>query len=169
LSRRAVALVTLAPSALVASTPLVLARQGEPLWRLTLPLAAWSLLGMDVLAPPDRDPDGALRLLRVGAAGQMLLLALAAPPLLEKRESGRALFSRPRAGGAGLGAWARRDGRLLTTTRVREAEGPMRSRARRPQDRRWWCGPAERRILARSRSSARVGDRAAGNALAEVR
>jgi hypothetical protein len=176
LSRRAAALVTLALSALVASLPLVLARQGEPLWRLTLPLAAWSLLvGWMFSRRLDRDPDGALRLLRVGAAGLLLLLALAAPPLLESRESGRALFA-PAAGREVLawGAWrtAWMAGYFYNDARVREAqdlEEIARTVATGPAL--VLCGPAERRLLQRARGrSVRVlasGPR--GNTLVEVR
>jgi hypothetical protein len=39
-----------------------------------------------------RDPGGTLAVLRVGGAGLLLLLAFAAPPVLEARESGRSLF-----------------------------------------------------------------------------
>jgi hypothetical protein len=38
------------------------------------------------------DPAGALRLLRIGAAGLLVLLTLAAPEILARRESGQRLF-----------------------------------------------------------------------------
>jgi len=38
------------------------------------------------------DPAGALRLLRIGAPGLLVLLTLAAPPILARRESGHRLF-----------------------------------------------------------------------------
>ena len=38
------------------------------------------------------DPAGAFRLLRIGGAGLLLLVALAAPPVVARRESGRDLF-----------------------------------------------------------------------------
>ena len=38
------------------------------------------------------DPAGAFRLLRIGAPGLLVLLALAAPPVLARRESGQRLF-----------------------------------------------------------------------------
>jgi 4-amino-4-deoxy-L-arabinose transferase-like glycosyltransferase len=176
LGRRAVALVTLALSALVASLPLVLARQGEPLWRQTVPLAAWSLLvGWTFSRRLDRDPDGALRLLRVGAAGQLLLLALAAPPLLEKRESGRALFAP--AGGREVLAWgawrtAWMAGYFYNDARVREVQGLEEiTRAAPAGPLVVLCGPAERRILQRARglSVRLLANGPRGNVLVEVR
>ena len=38
------------------------------------------------------DTAGALRLLRIGAAGLLLLVLLVAPPVVARRESGRSLF-----------------------------------------------------------------------------
>jgi 4-amino-4-deoxy-L-arabinose transferase-like glycosyltransferase len=176
LTRRVMALVTLGFSALVAALPLVLARQGEPLWRLTVPLAAWSLMvGWMFSRRLGRDPDGALRLLRVGAAGLLLLLALAAPPLLEKRESGRALFG-PAAGREVLvwGAWrtAWMAGYFYNDARVREAPGLEEiARAAASGPVLVLCGPGERRLLQRARGlSVQVlatGPR--GNVLVDVR
>jgi 4-amino-4-deoxy-L-arabinose transferase-like glycosyltransferase len=176
LGRRVVALVTLALSALVAAVPLLLARRGEPLWRLALPLAAWSLLvGWTFSRRLDRDPEGALRLLRVGAAGLLVLLALAAPPLLERRESGRALFA-PAQGREVLawGAWrtAWMAGYFYNDARVREARGLDEiTRAASAGPALVLCGPAERRLLQRARAlSARLlatGPR--DNVLMEVR
>jgi hypothetical protein len=122
-----------------------------------------------------RDPEGALRLLRVGAAGLPLLLALAAPPILEKRESGRALFA-PAAGREVLawGAWrtAWMAGYFYNDARVREVSGlPEISVAAAAGPVLVLCGPGERRTLQRARGlSARVlatGPR--GNTLIEVR
>ena len=63
---------------------------GDPDWRLAIPFAAWCLLvGLGVRLRAMRDPSGALGLLRVGAAGMLVLLAWAAPPILARRESGR--------------------------------------------------------------------------------
>jgi 4-amino-4-deoxy-L-arabinose transferase-like glycosyltransferase len=152
LVRRAVALVTLALCAVVAAAPVVLARQGDPLWRLAAPLAAWSLLlGWSVSRRLGRDPDGGLRVLRVGAAGLLVLLAAAAPPILERRESGRALF----AGTAGRdvlawGAWrtAWMSGYFYNDGRVREVQGLAEIlRAADSGPALVLCGPRERRVL----------------------
>ena len=174
--RRAFALATLALSALVAATPLVLARQGEPSWPLALPLAAWSLLvGWSFSRRLATDPDGALRLLRVGAVGLLVLLALAAPPLLSKRESGRALFAP--AGGKDVLAWgawrtAWMAGYFYNDGRVREVQGlDDVARAAADAPALVLCGPAERRTLQRapglSAQLLAVGPR--DNVLLEVR
>jgi 4-amino-4-deoxy-L-arabinose transferase-like glycosyltransferase len=101
---RAVALVTVALAAVIGAVPFGLRAQGFPDWRLAVPLAAWAvmvaLLFSRRLAP---DPEGALRLLRVGAAGFLLLLAMAAPPIVAARESGASLFAP--AGGREVLAW----------------------------------------------------------------
>jgi 4-amino-4-deoxy-L-arabinose transferase-like glycosyltransferase len=90
---RVAALVGLACAALVAAAPLVLRAQGEPLWRALIPLGGWSLLVAFVFSRTIAgDAARALRLLRIGAAGTLLLVVMAAPPLLSARESGRAFF-----------------------------------------------------------------------------
>jgi 4-amino-4-deoxy-L-arabinose transferase-like glycosyltransferase len=90
---RAAALTTLVLGSLVATAPAFLRARGELDWTLALPIAIWALavafLFSRRIGP---DPAGALHLLRVGAAGLLLLLALAAPPILERLESGRRLF-----------------------------------------------------------------------------
>lgn len=90
---RAAALVGLALSAVVAAAPLVLRAQGEPHWRGLIPLGAWSVI-VAFLFSRAIGPDAAraLRILRIGAAGLLLLIIQAAPPLLARRESGRVLF-----------------------------------------------------------------------------
>jgi 4-amino-4-deoxy-L-arabinose transferase-like glycosyltransferase len=104
---RSAALVTLVLGSLVATGPAFLRARGEPEWTITLPLALWAvaaaLLFSRRIAP---DPAGALSLLRVGAAGFLLLLALIAPPILDRQESGRRLFG-PAQGREVLawGAW----------------------------------------------------------------
>ena len=101
---RAVALVTIVLAAVIGAVPLVLQLQGVPDWPLSIPLAAWAVLV--ALAFSRRvapDPDGALRLLRVGAGGFLLLLSLAAPPIIAARESGATLFAP--AGGREVLAW----------------------------------------------------------------
>lgn len=176
LRRRVMALLTLALFTLVATLPIVLARRGEPLWRLTLPLAAWSLLvGWSFSRRIGMDADGALRLLRVGAAGLLLLLAIAAPPVLARRESGQALFAA--AGGREVVAWgawrtAWMSGYFYNDARVREVQSladVTRAAATAPVL--VLCGPAERRILQRmpelTVETLAVGPRS--NSLLEVR
>jgi len=92
---RATAMVTLLLACVLAAAPLYLRRAGEPDWRLAIPFSAWCLLvGLGVRLRSTRDPSAALGLLRVGAAGMLVLLAWAAPPILARRESGRSLFAR---------------------------------------------------------------------------
>jgi 4-amino-4-deoxy-L-arabinose transferase-like glycosyltransferase len=93
LSARVTALVGLVLGALVATTPALLFRLQEPLWRSAVPFGLWALVVTFVFSRRvGPDPAGSLRLLRVGAAGLLLLLTLAAPPILARRESGRRLF-----------------------------------------------------------------------------
>jgi 4-amino-4-deoxy-L-arabinose transferase-like glycosyltransferase len=107
LSGRIVALIGLLLGALLAASPAALLHIREPLWRSAVPFGAWALVVTFLfsrrVAP---DPSGALRLLRVGGAGLLLLLALAAPPILARRESGARLFA-PAMGREVLawGAW----------------------------------------------------------------
>lgn len=175
LMRRGVALVTVALSAVVATAPILLARQGERAWRLALPVAAWALLmGLSFSRRVAADPAGALRLLRVGAAGLLLLVALAAPPLLDRRESGRSLFAAARgrevlAWGAWRTAWMA--GYFYNDARVRPVQGMaevLRAASRAPAL--VICGPAERRLLQRAGGVAArllaTGPR--GNVLLEV-
>jgi 4-amino-4-deoxy-L-arabinose transferase-like glycosyltransferase len=176
LRRRAVALVTLVLAAVIASLPLVLARQKEPAWVLTLPLAAWTLLlGWSVSRRLGADPAGALRLLRVGAPGLLVLLALAAPPILERRESGRRLFA-PAQGRDVLawGAWrtAWMAGYFYNDARVREVKDLSAvDEAARRGPALVLCGPAERRQLQRvpGLSARTLAEGPRGNALLEVR
>lgn len=124
---RAVAVVGLLLGALVATTPFLLWRRGDPGFALAIPLAGWSLLvtlGFSRRVGPD--PAGALRLLRVGAAGVLLLLCRAAPPVLARQESGRDLFVPARgrevlAWGAWRTAWMA--GYFYNDGRVREVRG----------------------------------------------
>jgi 4-amino-4-deoxy-L-arabinose transferase-like glycosyltransferase len=127
LSARVVGLVGLVLAALVATAPAWLFRVGEPLWRSAIPLGVWSLV-VAFLFSRRVVPDaaGALRALRVGAAGLLVLIALAAPPILARRESGRALFV-PAMGREVLawGAWrtAWMAGYFYNDGRVREISG----------------------------------------------
>jgi 4-amino-4-deoxy-L-arabinose transferase-like glycosyltransferase len=124
---RGAAMVTLLLACVLAAVPLYLRSIGEPDWRLAIPFSMWCLLvglGLRLRAP--RDPAGALGLLRVGAAGMLVLLAWAAPPILARRESGRALFART-AGHEVLvwGAWrtAWMAGYFYNDGQVREIAG----------------------------------------------
>jgi 4-amino-4-deoxy-L-arabinose transferase-like glycosyltransferase len=93
LSGRVVALVGLVLGALVATAPAALFRMQEPLWRSAVPFGVWAVVVTFLFSRRvGVDPAGALRVLRVGAAGLLVLIALAAPPILARRESGRALF-----------------------------------------------------------------------------
>jgi 4-amino-4-deoxy-L-arabinose transferase-like glycosyltransferase len=123
---RAVAVVTLVLAAVVGAVPLVLRRQGYPDWPLTIPLSVWTVLvALFFSWRMARDTAGALRLLRVGAAGFLLLLAMAAPPIMAARESGSSLFWP--AGGREVLAWrawrtAWMAGYFYNDGRVREVE-----------------------------------------------
>jgi hypothetical protein len=145
-------MVTLLLACGLAAAPLYLRSVGEPDWRLAIPFAAWCLLvGLGVRLRALRDPAGALGLLRVGAAGMLVLLAWTAPPILARRESGRALFAR--TGGREVlvwGAWRTawmagyfyNDGKVREVAGEREiadaaAGGPVLV----------MCGPGERRRL----------------------
>jgi hypothetical protein len=124
----------------------------EPFWALLGPPALWALV--TALAASRRialDPASALRVLRVGAAGLLLLITGAAPPILARRESGRALFRD--TGGREVLAWNAwrtawmagyfyNDGRVREVATLEEvtaaaASGPALV----------LCGPAERRVL----------------------
>jgi hypothetical protein len=129
LAARVVGLVGLVLGALVAIAPAALFREQEPLWRSLIPLAVWALVVTFLVSSRLRiDPAGALRTLRVGAAGLLLLIALAAPPILARRESAGALHPGHGPRGAGLGGLADgMDGRLLLQRRAR-ARGRGRER-----------------------------------------
>jgi len=124
---RAAAMVTLLLACVMAAAPLLLRRLGEPDWRLAVPFSAWCLvMGLGLRLRAERDPPGALSLLRVGAAGMLVLLALAAPPILALRESGKALFTRTAgqevlAWGAWRTAWMA--GYFYNDGKVREVQG----------------------------------------------
>jgi 4-amino-4-deoxy-L-arabinose transferase-like glycosyltransferase len=90
---RVAALVTLVLGALLAAVPALLYRLQEPLWRSLVPLCVWAVTVAFLFSRRvGVDPAGALRLLRTGGAGLLLLVALVAPPILARRESGRSLF-----------------------------------------------------------------------------
>src|SRR6185436_4749942 len=121
----------------------------------TLPLAAWTLVAaMAFAARIVSDAAGALRLLRVAAAGFLVLLTLAAPPILARRESGRDLFLAARgrevlAWGATRSAWMA--GYFYNDGKVREVGSLVDvSAAARRAPVLVVCGPAERQALARA-------------------
>jgi len=127
LAGRVVALVGLVLGALLAAAPAALFRLHEPLWRSAVPLGVWALVAAFLFSRRvAADPAGALRVLRIGAAGLLLLLALTAPEILARRESGRALFI-PAMGREVLawGAWrtAWMAGYFYNDGRVREVSG----------------------------------------------
>jgi 4-amino-4-deoxy-L-arabinose transferase-like glycosyltransferase len=127
LSGRVVALVGLVLGALFAAAPAALFRMQEPLWRSAVPLGVWAVVVTFVFSRRvGVDPAGGLRVLRVGAGGLLVLVALAAPPILARRESGRALFL-PAMGREVLvwGAWrtAWMAGYFYNDGRVREVSG----------------------------------------------
>jgi len=155
--RAAVPALTLLLALPLAAVPLVLRRLGEPTWRATIPLAAWTLLGVLAFAARWRaDAAGALRLLRITAAVFLLLLTGAAPPILARRESGRDLFVPARgrevlAWGASRAAWMAgyfyNDGRVREVGNLAEVAAEA---ARAPVL--VVCGPSERGALSRTPS-----------------
>jgi len=157
LVRWAVPALTLVLALPVAAVPLVLRRMGEPGWAATVPLAVWTALAVLAFAARWRgDAAGALRLLQITAAGFLLLLTGAAPPILARRESGRDLFVP--AGGREVLAWgasrtAWMAGYFYNDGRVREV-GTLAEVA--AQAARGGAlvvaGPAEREALARAPS-----------------
>jgi 4-amino-4-deoxy-L-arabinose transferase-like glycosyltransferase len=125
-SPRAAALLGLALGAALAAAP-VWWRQREPMWTLLLPPALWALTTAFLASRAwDRRPGTAAGVLRVGGAGLLLLLTLAAPPLVARHESGRTLFL-PAEGREVLayGAWrtAWMAGYFYNDGRVREVPG----------------------------------------------
>ena len=149
---RATGLVTVTLAALVAAAPILGREMHEPLWPLLVPPAAWSLLAaLAVSARLARDGAGALRILRVGAAGLLLLLTSAAPPLVAERESGRDLFRAARgrevlAWNAWRTAWMAgyfyNDGRVREVSSLEEVTSAARAGGALVL-----CGPGERRVL----------------------
>jgi 4-amino-4-deoxy-L-arabinose transferase-like glycosyltransferase len=144
------ALTTLVLGSLVATAPAFLRARGEAGWTLALPLAIWALavafLFSRRIGP---DPAGALHLLRVGGAGLLLLLALSAPPILDRLESGRRLFLPARgrevlAWGAWRTAWMA--GYFYNDGKVREV-GSLREVLPGTGSTLVLAGPAERRQL----------------------
>lgn len=151
---RAAALVGLALGAAIVTGPFVLWRRGDPHWSLAVPTCAWALITTYAFARRvGADLPGAFRLLRVGGAGLLLLVASAAPTFLADHESGRTLFL-PAAGrqvlawGAWRTAWMAgyfyNDGKVRPVETIADvvdaaAGGPVLV----------LCGPGERRWLER--------------------
>lgn len=146
---RAIAVVGLVLGAALAGAPLWL-RAREPMWALAVPPAAWALLTALLASRSwDRRPEAAPHVLRVGAVGLLVLLALSAPPLVARLESGRSLFLPARgrevlAFGAWRTAWMA--GYFYNDGRVREiAALPEIAAALDAGPVLVLCGPAERR------------------------
>jgi len=152
---RGAGLLTVILAALVGAASIVAARAGEPAWPLLAPIAAWCVLLALLFSSRIRKAPGyALSVLRVGAAGLLVLLTGAAPKVLRARESGRDLFLPARgrevlAWGAWRTAWMAgyfyNDGRVfpvegIAAIQERLTAGPVLV----------VCGPAERRILVES-------------------
>jgi len=152
LSGRVVALVGLVIGALGAAAPAALFRLQEPLWRSAVPLGVWALVVTFFFSRRvGLDPAGGLHVLRVGAAGLLVLVAIAAPPILARRESGRTLFI-PAMGREVLvwGAWrtAWMAGYFYNDGRVREVSGASEVLAAAAQGPTLvLAGPGERRRL----------------------
>lgn len=149
---RAIAIVGLVLGTLVAMAPLFLMREGDPTWRLAVPLGLWTLISMFIASRVwSTSPGGGPAILRVAAAGFLLLLSVAAPEILARRESGRLLFL-PARGREVLvwGAWrtAWMSGYFYNDGKVREVSGPPEIQAATASGGGLvLCGPAERRIL----------------------
>jgi 4-amino-4-deoxy-L-arabinose transferase-like glycosyltransferase len=149
---RAAALLGLVLGAVVFASAFALRAQGEPRWQLLVPLGAWSLIVAFLFSRTiGRDPSRALHLLRVGAAGTLLLVIQAAPPLLAARESGRGLFlPANRQDVIAWGAWrtAWMAGYFYNDGRVRQVEDfASVSRAVEAAPTLVLAGPAERKRL----------------------
>ena len=160
---------------LLAAAPLALASLPEPGWVLLLPSGLWAVIVTgSVLARIRADPAGALSLLRVGAAGLLLLLASSVPAVLPRWQSGRHLFRGTQGRevlvwGAERAAWM--SGYFYNDGRVREirdwsdlsreaAEGSVLV----------LCGPSQQRTVMSARAfSSRLLARGPGaSALLEV-
>jgi hypothetical protein len=118
-----------------------------------VPACAWALVAAFLFsrAADRQGPAAASRLLRIGAAGWLALIALASPPIVARHESGRDLFTAARgrevlAWGAWRTAWMAgyfyNDGRVREVANVTEI-----TRAAQAGKALVVCGPAECRRL----------------------
>ena len=172
---RVAGVITVVLAALLCAGLLALARGGERAWPLFVPIAAWALLlALAFSSRIGRSPDAALRLMRVGAAGLLVLLTGAAPAVLRARESGRDLFLA--ASGREVLAWnawrtAWMSGYFYNDGRVREVAGVADIHAQAMREPALvLCGPAERRVLEQSRGlrTRLLAEGPRGNALLRV-
>ena len=164
--RRAAALITLALCAVVATAPFLVARTGDPGGNTLFTVSVWALVfGFAFSRKVAPEPAGAIQILRIGAAGLLLLVAVALPPILERRESGRMLFA-PAHGREVLawGAWrtAWMAGYFYNDGRVRPVEAlPDVHAATGAGPALVLAGPAEARVL-RAQPDLRVTTLASG-------
>lgn len=174
---RVVAVVGLVLGALIGvAGPVALQRLGDPAWTSALTPCLWALVtGFAASRALEADLSAGLKVLRVGGAGFLLLLALAAPPLIARHESGRELFRDTRgrevlAWGAWRTAWMSgyfyndghvREIRDLHALGVALQQGPALV----------LCGPGERRELlaAPGLTATLLAEGPRRNALFEVR
>lgn len=111
-------------TAAAAGLSATLRRSGDGSWIAALPVSVWLVVvAFSFSQQVGASAARALGLLRVGAAGLCVLVALAAPAILDRRESGRALFDK--TGGRDVlayGAWrtAWMAGYFYNDGRVRE-------------------------------------------------
>lgn len=149
---RVVGVVGLVLGSLLGLTPVFLMQQGEPAWRLTVPLGLWALLTMFMASRRwSTNPAGAPAILRVSAPGFLLLVTLAAPAVLARQQSGRMLFL-PAHGrevlvwNAWRTAWMSgyfyNDGKVTPVSGLPEIQAAVASGTALVL-----CGPSERRIL----------------------
>jgi 4-amino-4-deoxy-L-arabinose transferase-like glycosyltransferase len=171
---RVAGLLTVILAAVIAAATAISARSGDRTWPLLAPIAAWCVLMALVFSSRvGRAPANALRVLRVGAAGLLVLVTSAAPPILRARESGRDLFL-PAHGREVLawGAWrtAWMAGYFYNDARVREVEGlPAVVERLGSGPVLVLCGPAERRVVEGSGLNVQLlAEGPRGNALVRV-
>jgi 4-amino-4-deoxy-L-arabinose transferase-like glycosyltransferase len=148
-------LLVVALGALLAASPAWLRGRGDPAWLALVMPGIWALMaGLAYSRRMPRDTVAGLDVLRVAAAGLLLLVTLGAPPLLARSESGRGLFV-PAQGREVLawGAWrtAWMSGYFYNDGRVREISGIADvTAALQTGPALVLAGPAERRRLERS-------------------
>ena len=174
---RMVAVVGLVLGAVIGvAGPVALQRLGDPAWTSALTPCLWALLtGFAASRAFDADLSAGLRVLRVGGAGLLLLLALVAPPLVARHESGRELFRE--TGGREVLAWgawrtAWMSGYFYNDGHVREIRGlDELGAALQRGPTLVLCGPGQRRQLlgAPGLAATLVAEGPRRNALFDVR